>query len=503
MRALISLAVKRPITTLMFFLGIVIFGMIGASDLNLEFLPKIEVPRMVVSASYPGLPPTEMKELMTLPIEDALSSLKGIKSIMSVSREGLSTLELEFHWGTDMQMAAVETREAIDLVFTTLPTDAKKPVVLPINPGEEPVLWIGVFPRQGDITLARRLAERELKTRLQRVEGVGSIVVIGGTTQEMQVLVDHEKCAGRGLTIEALAQVLSRSNFDFPAGSFTECETEFLVKSEGRVANAEELGELFVGKNHQDQVIKLKEVAEVNLGQKEKTSFFQLDDKEGVALLVRRKAGESPLRLSENVKRELKNLELSYGKDLELIVARDTSGVVATAINNLFIAALLGASIAFFVLLYFLRRFTTSIILITSVPISVLASLLLIRITGGSLNTMSLGGLALGIGMLVDNSVVVLENLQRKAVPPLFCTTDKVISATEEMAGSTFGSTITSLVVFVLTVLIVIDIGKDLSGIASQDTIFAHVEMQSGTSVAATDKKASKLPTRVKDIRGV
>ncbi len=449
MRALISLAVKRPITTLMFFLGIVIFGMIGASDLNLEFLPEIEVPRMVVSASYPGLPPTEMKELMTIPIEDALSSLKGIKSIMSVSREGLSTLELEFHWGTNMQMAAVETREAIDLVFTTLPTDAKKPVVLPINPGEEPVLWIGVFPRQGDITLARRLAERELKTRLQRVEGVGSIVVIGGTTQEMQVLVDHEKCAGRGLTIEALAQVISRSNFDFPAGSFTEGETEFLVKSEGRVANAEELGELFVGKNQQGQGIKFKEVAEVKLGQKEKTSFFQLDDKEGVALLVRRKAGESPLRLSENVKRELKNLELSYGKDLELIVARDTSGVVATAINDLFIAALLGVSIAFFVLLYFLRRFTTSIILITSVPISVLASLLLIRITGGSLNTMSLGGLALGIGMLVDNSVVVLENLQRKAVPPLFCTTDKVISATEEMAGSTFGSTITSLVVFI------------------------------------------------------
>ncbi len=446
---LISLAVKRPVTTLMFFLGIFIFGIIAASDLNLEFLPEIEVPRMVVSASYPGLPPEEMKEMITIPIEDALSSLKGIRSIMSVSREGLATLELEFHWGTDMKMAAVETREAIDLVFTTLPADAKKPVVLPINPGEEPVMWIGVFPREGDITLARRLADREIKTRLQRVEGVGSIVVLGGTTQEMQVLVDQEKCAARGLTIEGLAQVLSRSNFDFPAGSFTEGETEFLVKSEGRVDSARELGELYVGKNQQGQGIQLKEVAEVKLGQKEKTSLFQLDDKEGVALLIRRKSGQSPLTLSENVKNELKNLELSYGRDLEFVVAKDTSGVVSTAINDLFVAALLGVSIAFFVLLFFMRRYTTSLILISAVPVSVLASLLLIRITGGSLNTMSLGGLALGIGMLVDNSVVVLENLQRKAAAPLFCTAERVIAATEEMAGSTFGSTITSLVVFV------------------------------------------------------
>jgi HAE1 family hydrophobic/amphiphilic exporter-1 len=449
MHALISLAVKRPITTLMFFLGIIIFGVIAASDLSIEFLPEIEVPRLVVTASYPGLPPSEMKELITIPVEDGLSSLKGIRNIMSVSREGLSTIELEFHWGTDMKMAAVETREAIDLVFTTLPADAKKPMVLPINPGEEPVIWIGVFPLKGDITLARRLAEREIKTRLQQVEGVGSIVVIGGTTQEMQILVDHEKCAGRGLTIEALAQVLSRSNFDFPAGSFTEGETEFLVKSEGRVQNAEELGELFVGKNQQGQGIKLKEVASVALGQKEKTSFFQWDDKEGVALLIRRKAGVSPLKLSENVKRELSNIERSYGKDLELIMAKDTSGIVSVAINELFISALLGMGIAFFVILFFLRRFTTSLILISAVPISVLASLLLIRLSGGSLNTMSLGGLAMGIGMLVDNSVVVLENLERKAAPPLMCTADAIISATSEMAASTFGSTITTLVVFI------------------------------------------------------
>jgi HAE1 family hydrophobic/amphiphilic exporter-1 len=467
LRGIISFAVKRPVTILMIFLGLIIFGLIAAFDLDLEFLPDIQIPRLIVSASYPGLPPPEMKDLVTVPLEDSLSSVKGLRSLFSVSREGQSTLELEFHWGTDMMMAAVETREAIDLVYPMLPADAKKPVVLPVNPGEEPVIWIGVFPKEGDITLARRLAERELKTRLQQVDGVGSVVVMGGTKEEVKILVDQDKCTGRGITLEGIANILAGMNFDFPAGSFKEGGIEFLVKAEGKVDRIEELGELFVGRNKQGQGIRLKEIAEIKLVTKEKTSVFHLDGKEGVLLLVRRKGGVSPLKLSENIKKELTGLEQSYGRDLEFIVVKDTSKLVSTSINDLVFSAFIGAGIAFIVLLIFLRRLSTSVILISSVPVSILFSLLLIRISGGSLNTMSLGGLALGIGMLVDNSIVVLENLQRKVARASGRQrASRIIEATAEVAGATFGSTVTSLVVFIPVIFLPGVIGALFSDLA-------------------------------------
>jgi HAE1 family hydrophobic/amphiphilic exporter-1 len=449
MKPLIGLAVKRPVSTLMCFVAVVIFGLIAAGDLPVEFLPEVQVPKLVVTAAYPGLPPEQIKELLTVPLEDSLSSVKGIRNIFSISRAGLCTLELEFQWGTDMTMAAVETREAIDLVYPSLPSESKKPAVLPCNPGEEPLIWVGVFPVAGDIVFARRLADREVKTRLQQAEGVGSVMLLGGTEEEIKVDVDLGRSVGRGITLDTVAQALAMSNYDFPAGSFKEGGTEFLVKTEGRLKSEDEFGALVVGRTQEGNRVRLADVASVTRGTREQSSVFQLNGQEGVALLVRRKGGESPIRVSDNVRRELESLKLSYGKDLKFTVVKDTSRVIASSVGNLVASGLLGGAIAFIVIFLFIRRLKPSLILIVSIPVSIVMCLLLMRVTGISLNTMSLGGLAMGVGMLVDNSVVVLENLERRLAGNDDRSAAAVIRGTAEMAGSTFGSTLTSLIVFV------------------------------------------------------
>ncbi|MBN2353101.1 MAG: efflux RND transporter permease subunit [Spirochaetales bacterium] len=448
MKPLISLVVNRPISTLMCFTALIIFGFIAASDLSVEFLPEVHVPKLVVTAAYPGLPPAQVKELLTVPLEDSLSSVKGVKGVFSVSREGFCTLELEFHWGTDMTMAAVETREAIDLVYPSLPSDSKKPVVLPINPGEEPLVWVGVFPVSGDLALARRMADREIKTRLQQVEGVGLIALLGGAREEIKIDVDLGRSLGRGVTLDAVAQALAMTNYDFPAGSFREGGTEFLVKTEGRFASESEISGLVVGRTEQGNRVTLSDVAAVSRGRHEPESLFQLNGRDGVALLVRRKSGANPVRVADNIRKEVESLRLSYGKDLEFQTAKDASRAISASISDLANSAVLGAAIAFVVILFFIRRLSTSLILISTLPIATLATLLLLRVSGCSLNTMSLGGLAMGIGMIVDNSVVVLENLERRLPAPQDRTPRLIIAYTAEMAGSTFGSTVTTLIVF-------------------------------------------------------
>jgi len=495
------MAVKRPVSTLMVFAALIIFGLIAAADLPIEFLPEIQVPKLVVTASYPGLPPEQVKELLTIPLEDGLSSVKGIRSVFSVSREGLCTVELEFHWGTDMIMAAVETREAIDLVYPSLPSESKKPIVLPINPGEEPIMWIGVFPVAGDLTLARRLADREIKTRLQQVEGVGSIMLIGGTDEEIAVDVDLQRCIARGITLDAIAEVLAQSNYDFPAGSFTEGATEYLVKTEGRLTSEDELANLVIGRTEHGNRVTLREVAAVFRRTHEKSSLFQLNGDEGVALLVRGKGGVSPLTVARNVAGEIEPLERSYGRDVSFRIVKDTSNVIASSVHNLVVSGFLGAAIAFFILLLFIRKLTTSIILIGSIPVSILISLLLLHISGVSLNVMSLGGLAMGIGMLVDNSVVVLENLGRRIGSVHERTTKNVIAATAEMAGSTFGSTLTSLVVFLPVIFLPGIVGalfKDLAlsvSYALLASFFVSVTLVPVLYLLATHLPAGKKDT--------
>jgi multidrug efflux pump subunit AcrB len=348
------------------------------------------------------------------------------------------------------------------------------------------VLLVGVFPRSGDLSFARRLAEREIKTRLQQVSGVASVGVVGGARDEVKVLVDQEKAAARGVTLADIAEALAGSNVDSPAGSITEGSTELLVKTEGPAKDVPALGEFSVAGNGGTR-FEVREVARIARGTRERVSLFMVDGREGVGLQVYRRPRASPVALSRGVRAELGRLSRAYGRDLELVVARDSSLFISRSLSDLVLSAAAGAAIAFLVVLLFVRDIATSLMLVCSVPISIVVSLLFLRVAGRSLNVMSIGGLSMGIGMMMDNSVVILENLQRRlllgggdegggrgggrsgAISP-----EAVVSATDEMSGSNVGSTVTSIVVFLPVIFLPGVIGAVFADLALS-VIFSQV----------------------------
>ena len=504
MKRLIALAIGRPVSTLMSFLGLAVVSAVAASGLGVEFLPEVSLPRLIVAASWPGLPAAEVRILIAIPLEDALSSAKGIKRISSVSREGMATVSLEFHWGGDMRMAAAEVREIIDLAYPTLPSDTGKPLVLPADPDEDPVMVVGIFPKGGDLALARRLAGREIKTRLQQAPGVGTVTLVGGTEEEIRVLVDQESMASRGLSLEEISGAVASANYDYPAGSIREGCMEYLVKARGSVDAAWKIAEFPVAVPGGGQSFKVGDLATVGVEPKERVSSFCQDGREGVALQIRKRSGASPVDMSRAVSLEIAAIRESYGRDIDIVVERDTSTFVAESIADLAAAVAVGTATAFLLLLLFMRDVRISLVMISSVPVSLLAALLLLRLSGRTANVMSLGGLAMGLGMMVDHSVVVVENLQRRfrlegrAVDP-----DSVAAHTHELSSSNVGSTLTSIVVFIPVLLLPGVIGALFADLALA-VIFSQVAsfLVSTTLVPVLFLLSSRTPARREAFRG-
>jgi HAE1 family hydrophobic/amphiphilic exporter-1 len=445
-RFLVAFAVKRPVAITMITVTLALLGVLAAAMLPVDFLPELDIPELTVVTRFEGLPSTEVRELITIPLEDTLSSSEGLKNIRSVSTDGLSIIDLEFHWGTDMAVAGAQTRELIDIGFLSLPNEAERPIVLPVDPSETPVLMLGLFP-QADVPLStvRQLAEREIRTAVQQVRGVGSVQLVGGRREEIHVDVDQEMMSARNLSVQNLAALLSANNLEYPAGSIEEGDLEYIVKADGRATSLQAISDLYVSSKGA-LPSRLGDLARVYRGFEKRYSLVFHNGEEGVALLVRRQAGYSPVRLADNLREVLPELDLSFGRDVGIRFLLDESVQIRDSVRNLTLSALMGAGMAFGVILLFLRKITSSIILLCSIPASILSTLATFHLLGISLNIMSLGGLAIGIGMLVDNSVVVLENLQTKAGQK---TAGALIAATEEVASAVLGSTLTTLTVFV------------------------------------------------------
>ncbi len=444
----IRAAVNRPLATLMLYAGLLFFGVFAALNLPVDFLPPVQVPTLVISASYPGASPQEVRRLVAIPLEEAFASMKGIRAIDSVSRRGVASLTLGFHWGTDMTLAGVQAREVIDATYPLLPQGADRPQVLAVNPNDRPVLIVAVRAKDGDLATARSIAGREIRSALQQVEGVGSVILVGGAPREVQVRVNQARLLAAGLSVDQVASFLASENVDLPAGSFDEGNTEYLVRTNGRVSSPEAIAALRIPTPDGGSA-SIGDLSQVEWHPREQVSLFSVNGREAVGLLVRGRSDESPVRLSRNLKQEIARLQTAYSRSLSISIVEDGSRTILESIDGLISAGLLGAAAAFVVMLLFLRRFRPALILITAVPVSILFCLFLLWITGRSINVMSLGGIALSIGMLVDDGVVVLENLARRirGVEEGGLRTS-IVAATSEVWSSILGSTLTTIVVF-------------------------------------------------------
>jgi multidrug efflux pump subunit AcrB len=436
------------VTVLMAMAALVLGGGFSLSVLPLDRLPDFSYPRVTVEALYPGMGAADVRSILTIPLEDALSSVKGLQRLRSLSRDGASVVVLDFRWGTDPNGASVLVREAIDGVYPNLPEGAKKPMVVPGDPNQEPHSVLSVFSPAGDGIFARNLAEYELRARFRRIDGVGTVILVGGDSPEARITLDIPRALSGGLSPGALAQYLAGETADIPAGNAREGDRELVVVSSGRPQSVGELSQFLVPAG--SGLVRISELAELREGRARRKSVFLCDGREQVALEIYRRPGADPVKLSQDIKKALGEAQAAFSRDLEIGLVYDSSGAILEGVKNQGVSAVLGAAAVLGTLAFFIRQVRYSVLTALSIPLSAATALVFLVLTGRSLNGMSLGGIALGIGLVSDTAVIVLDLLHRnfsgRNQRPRAGEIGDCVSA---VSGSSFTSTVTTAVVFI------------------------------------------------------
>jgi hydrophobic/amphiphilic exporter-1 (mainly G- bacteria), HAE1 family len=449
MRGFIANAVRRRVTVVMTALAIAAFGIVGYKRLPLELFPDIAYPSLTVQTDFPDTAPQEVENLVTRPVEEAVGVLRGLKSIHSVSRPGVSEVTLEFDWDSDMDMLSMEVREKLDRLI--LPQETEHPIVLRFDPSLDPVMRIALSGN-GELNDMRRLAERKIKLDLETIKGIAAAQVKGGLEDEVQIDIDQERLAALNIPIDQVRQVIGVSNVNMPGGSLRGADSNFLIRTLNEFDSVEEIGDVIVAERD-GAPVRLRDVASVKMGNKEREEITRVNGKECVEIAVFKEGDANTVTAARNVKTRLEEWKKKLPPGYELTVLFDQSHFIEQSIKEVRDSAVIGGFLAIGVLLLFLRDFRSTAIIATSIPLSVVATFLLMYRFNISLNVMSLGGLTLGIGMLVDNSIVVLESIYRKrkqGVPLARAAVD----GTDEVAAAVTASTLTSVAVFLPIVFV-------------------------------------------------
>ena len=463
MRRIIEIATERRVTIVMLMVAIVLFGMVSLSRLKLNLLPDISYPTVTVRTELTGAAPVEVENLLTKPIEEAVGVVRNVRLVRSVSRSGQSDVTIEFLWGTEMDIAGVDVREKLDVLF--LPLEAERPLLLRFDPSSEPIVRLGLLYKEdaGDtgenrLKALRRLAEERIKTDLEAEEGTAAVKVSGGLEDEIQIRVDQQKLSQLGLSIEQIASRIRSENVNLSGGRLEEGNQRFLVRTLNEFQSVDEFRDAIVA-YVADRPVYLRDVAVVERGYKEREAITRVKGRESVELAVYKEGDANTVQVARRVQQRLERIRESLPEDIELVKIYDQSTFISSAVNDVRTAAILGGLIAILVLYGFLRDSRATAIVGIAIPVSVIGTFLLMYTNEISLNIMSLGGIALAVGMLVDNSIVVLENIVRKKEQGQ----DIVAAAqngTTEVGSAVVAATLTTIAVFFPMVFI--------SGVAGQ-----------------------------------
>jgi HAE1 family hydrophobic/amphiphilic exporter-1 len=405
-------ALQRPITIIMAFLGITLIGVISWQRLRLELLPSLNIPQITVVTSYENTPPEEMESLVTKPIEGALAGVSNVKRVQSLSREGISLVTLDFNWGTEMNFASLDVREKLDLIRDALPRDTKSPVVMKYDPSTLPVIVLNVIGEVSPLEL-RRIAQDQIKRDLERIEGVASATVTGGLEREILVSVDQGRLMAHRIPLNGLLEELKNANFNFPGGKIETRYTDLRIRTLGEFEKIEEMEGVVVGRGTGNAPVYLRDVAVIKDTHKEPRSISRVNGKGSVVISVLKAADANTVQVAEGVYREIDRINKQLRPKSELTVAYDQSKFVKASLRDLRGDGILGGVLAFLVILFSMRNLGAALIIATALPISILTTFSLMFAKGMTLNLMSLGGLALGIGDIMDSGIVVLENTDR------------------------------------------------------------------------------------------
>jgi HAE1 family hydrophobic/amphiphilic exporter-1 len=449
---IVDFSTRRPVTVAVFALAAIVFGLVAFRDLAVDLLPDIAYPSLTVRTELQGAAPVEIETLLTRPIENAVGVVNGVVSVRSSSRADVSEVTLEFGWGTSMDFAALDVRERLDIL--ELPEEAGRPVLLRYDPSLDPVMRIGLTGDE-ELVRLRLIGEREVKRLLERVDGVAAALVAGGLEEEIQIEIDERRLASLGLTVEQLESRLAQENVNLTGGRLEEGQAEYLVRTINEIERARDLDDIIVDAGGAG-VVRLADVARIVRGHKQREIITRVDGREAVEVAIYKEGGTNTVTVVDAVEEALRSVRdrlKATGRRLDLTVITDQARYIRQSVADVLQTALIGGLLAVLVLALFLRSFKSTAIIAVSIPISVIAAFLMMYVSGLSLNIMSLGGLTLGIGLLVDNSIVVLEAIQRKRDEG-----QEVVEAARNGAGevgqAVVASTLTTICVFVPIVFV-------------------------------------------------
>jgi hydrophobic/amphiphilic exporter-1 (mainly G- bacteria), HAE1 family len=456
---IVEFSTRRRVTVVMLMLTLVIFGLISYKRLPINLLPDISYPTLTVRTEYPGAAPSEIENLISKPIEDAVSVISDVVRVSSRSRSDVSEVVIEFAWKTNMDFSSMDVREKLDLV--DLPDDAERSVLMRFDPSLDPIMRLSLYGDEDLITL-RILTEEELKpvleglsvesgiTGVETVSGVAAVRVSGGLEEEIHVDLEESRLANLGIPISLVIERLSEENINLTAGNIKEGEVEYIVRTFNEFRQVEEINDIVI--DYKNSVaIKVKDIGRVSKSHKERDVITRVNGNESVEVAIFKEADANTVTVARLVKGRLGGIEKKLRKfsdTIRLDITFDQSRFIESSIKEVISTALWGGILAVIVLFLFLRSIKSTLIIGLAIPISIISTFFFMYISGVSLNIMSLGGLALGIGMLVDNAIVVLESIDRYHKSG-HSAIDSARKGASEVGRAVIASTLTTICVFV------------------------------------------------------
>ncbi len=439
-----STAVKRPIATTMVFLIIIVLGVMGLRFLPVDLLPPIDYPNLSIFTNYPNVGPEEIETIITDRIENAIASVPNIEEVRSSSEEGRSRVTLEFAQGTNLDEAANDVRAALDRVRDDFPPEVEAPRLRKFDPDNFPIVILGAQSSRSMDELTQIL-EREISQRFEQIPGVGSVDVWGGVYREIQVRLMRDRLASSQLTADDVRQALLRENITLPGGDMREGIRDMYIRTKGEFESLDQISNTII-RMVDGKPIRVGDVAEVVDGYEDINRIVQIDGRPMVRLGIRKQSGANTVAVAEKARAVMEQIDRERD-DLHLMMVVDQSEFIKDSINNVQKSALWGGLLAILVLYLFLRNGSATFIIALSIPISITATFAVLFFSDLTLNQMSFGGLALGIGLIVDNSIVVLENIVRLRENK-HSLQESALVGTQQVIGAIIASTLTTSVIF-------------------------------------------------------
>ncbi len=448
---LAQFSVNRPVTTVMIFIAGIVLGLVSLMSLGIDLIPDFEIPAVSVMTAYEGAGPEEIETLITEPLEDALSTISGVDEVISLSKEGLSAITLRFKWGQHIDETINDVRDKIDQAKVIMPEEADEPAVIKFDIAMSPILIIAITAQESYPNL-RTIIKDNIVDPLKRVKGVASAFERGGLLRQIRIDIDHDRLTALNLSVTQINAALAAANMSIPGGNIKSGYKDYLLRTPEEFTSAEEAAELVIAQRN-GIAIKLKDVADVRDFFEERTYDVRINGKRGMAIFIQKQSGENTVAVTRAVREELEQIKGNLPPDVEYRVVMDNSEFILSSVYNLRDNVFWAIVFVGFVILFFLRNLRASIIVAFSIPTSLVITFFLMYLAGYTINTTTLAALAVAVGEVVDNAIVVVDNIHRHRQKGQRLI-ESAIFGTSEVGVAVMASTLTTIAIFLPIVFI-------------------------------------------------